>query len=360
MHFSPEKSCTRREFLRLGSYGMLGLSLPVLSAWETTSGNTKSPSARKPGFGRAKSVIFLFLQGGPSHIDIWDPKPGAPIEIRSRFQPIKTNVAGIELTEVMPRLARQMDKVTLVRSVSYTPAGIFDHAAAIHETLTGAPPELFLPSGRIEQTEFSPVRSFMLPFLVLPTSAASVTPDLTSESPALRDAYGRNSFGQNVLQARRLVERGNHFVQVNWPADTGLDSWDTHTDNFASLDRSLCPKLDGALATLLEDLDQRGLLEETLVLAMGEFGRSPRLGVSSSGRHNTADGRDHWPYCFTALLAGGPIAHGRVYGASDATGSFPAEDPVHPRDLVATIHHCLGMRSPTSPTTGRLVEGVLG
>ena len=159
----------------------------------------------------------------------------------------------------------------------------------------------------------------------------------------MRDRYGRHTFGQSVLLARRLIEAGTRFVQVNWPSvangDPNTTAWDTHAANFGPLKDLHCPKLDSAVSSLLDDLDQRGLLDETLVLAIGEFGRSPRLGVSTSGNSNSPDGRDHWPYCYTGLIAGAGVQRGRVYGKSAATGSTPLEDPVHPRDILATVYH---------------------
>ena len=171
--------------------------------------------------------------------------------------------------------------------------------------------------------------------------------DLTKESTAVRERYGRNKFGQGALMARRLIEAGTTFVQMNWPAvangNPEIDSWDTHTANFKPLRELHCPKLDSALSALLEDMDARGLLDETLVLAVGEFGRSPRMGVSTSGNTNSPDGRDHWPYCYTAMIAGAGVSRGALYGESDATGSAPKEKPVHPNDLLATVYYALGI-----------------
>jgi uncharacterized protein (DUF1501 family) len=171
--------------------------------------------------------------------------------------------------------------------------------------------------------------------------------DLTQESDEMRNRYGRHTFGQSVLMARRLVEAGTRFVQVNWVSvangDPNTTAWDTHASNFGPLKNLHCPKLDSAVSALLEDLHQSGLLDETLVLVVGEFGRSPRLGVSTSGNGNAPDGRDHWPYCYTGLIAGAGVRGGQVYGKSDATGSTPLENPVHPRDILATVYHTLGI-----------------
>ncbi|MEC7585187.1 MAG: DUF1501 domain-containing protein, partial [Planctomycetota bacterium] len=169
--------------------------------------------------------------------------------------------------------------------------------------------------------------------------------DLASESEALRDRYGRTTFGQSCLMARRLVEAGTRFVQINWPKQANSDrhSWDCHKDLPKRMKEDAAPMFDPAFATLIEDLDERGMLDDTLVVAVGEFGRSPRRGLSTSGNDNDNQGRDHWPYCFTALLAGAGIKRGAVYGASDATGSAPIEKPVHPNDLLATIYHAVGI-----------------
>jgi uncharacterized protein (DUF1501 family) len=171
--------------------------------------------------------------------------------------------------------------------------------------------------------------------------------DLAQEPDEMRDRYGQHTFGQSVLLARRLIEAGTRFVQVNWPSvangDPFTTAWDTHAANFGPLKDLHCPKLDQTLSALLEDLHQRGLLDETLVLTIGEFGRSPKLGVSTSGNSNAPDGRDHWPYCYTGLIAGAGVRGGQVYGKSDATGSTPLENPVHPTDILATVYHTLGI-----------------
>lgn len=438
---------SRREFLRVGGAGLFGLSLGDILRLQ--AGSVIPETAAKSGWGNAKSVILLFLQGGPSHIDIWDPKPDAPSNIRGEFKPIKSNVPGIWLSETMPLLAKQMDKATLIRSLSYTPAGLFNHTAAIYQMMTGYTPDRVSPSGQLEPpspsdfphagsqiSRLRPPETPMLPFVMLPRplqesnvigkggTAGFLGPafdpyyfyqdpngqvklddftlrkdvsearlsrrsrlldqvnaampeieksvenyaldryyerafdlilsgrardafDLTKESDNVRDRYGRHTFGQGCLLARRLIEAGTRFVQMNWPSvangDPNTDAWDTHAANFGPLRNLHCPKLDSGLSALLEDLDQRGLLKETLVVAVGEFGRSPRLGVSTSGNTNSPDGRDHWPYCYTGLVAGAGIRRGALYGKSDATASSPAENPVHPTQLLATIYHALGI-----------------
>ena len=442
---------TRREFLRVGSIGLFGLSLPNFFGWKKAFGGAlaSSPYAEHRAFGSAKSVILLFLQGGPSHIDIWDPKPEAPSNIRGEFNAIKTKVPGILLSETMPLFAKQVDKCTLIRSMSYTPKGLFNHTAAIYQMLTGFPPDRVSPSGQLEPpssadfptagshiSKLLPPEDPVLPFVELPrplqesnvigkggaagflgkaydpyrlyqdpnkpisladlelrkeippdrlrerftllkginksmpelekavgefavdeyyenafdlvlSGKARNAFDLSQEASTVRDRYGRTTFGQGALLARRLIEAGTRFVQLNWPAvangNPELDAWDTHAANFKPLKNLHCPVLDQSLSALLEDMHDRGLLDETLVVAVGEFGRSPRLGVSTSGNTNSPDGRDHWPYCYTAMVAGAGIPGGQVYGASDETASSPKEKPVHPTELLATVYYALGI-----------------
>jgi len=440
---------SRREFLRVGGAGILGVSLADVLRLQASASSAPDSAKGKSGWGRAKSVILVFLQGGPSHIDIWDPKPDAPSNVRGEFKPIKSIVPGISLSEVMPLLARQMDKATLIRSMSYTPAGLFNHTAAIYQMMTGYTPDRVSPSGQLEPpapndfphagcqiARLKPPEVPMLPFVLLPRPlqesnvigkggtagflGAAYDPyyfyqdpakeiklddltlrkgvskerlerratllksvedqmpdmekavekyaldsyyrkafdlvssgrarnafDLAQEPDKLRDRYGRHTFGQGLLLARRLIEAGTRFVQVNWPAvangNPTVDAWDTHAANFAPLRNLHCPKLDSGLSALLEDMEQRGMLKETLVIAVGEFGRPPRLGGSTSGNRNAPDGRDHWPYCYTSLIAGAGIRRGALYGKSDATASSPAENPVHPIQILATVYHALGI-----------------
>jgi uncharacterized protein (DUF1501 family) len=173
--------------------------------------------------------------------------------------------------------------------------------------------------------------------------------DLEQEKKSLRDRYGMNTFGQSCLLARRLVEAGTRVVEVVWPkvANSDNHSWDVHVDLTKRMKTQSGPMLDGGLSALISDLDERGMLDETLVVAVGEFGRSPQKGVSTSGNGNSADGRDHWPYCYTSVIAGAGIKRGNVHGKSDKTGSAPLEDPVHPGQLLATIYHAFGIAPQT-------------
>jgi uncharacterized protein (DUF1501 family) len=169
--------------------------------------------------------------------------------------------------------------------------------------------------------------------------------DLGQETTRVRESYGMNTFGQCCLLARRLIESGTRVVQINWPkiANSDNHSWDVHQGLPDRLRRQAGPMFDTGLAGLLADMDDRGLLDETIVVAIGEFGRSPLRGVSTSGNSNSADGRDHWPYCYTAIVAGAGAKRGVVYGKSDSTGSSPVENPVHPVQLVATVYHSVGI-----------------
>jgi hypothetical protein len=440
-------SLTRREWLQVGGCGLLGLSLPNLLAAESRAAEAAKTGGK--GWGKTKSVIFVFLQGGPPHLDLWDPKPEAPDGIRGPFKKIPSNVPGIELSETLPKLARCVDKYTLIRSVSYSPKGLFNHTAAHYQMLTGYTPDRVSPSGQLEPpspkdypnvgsnvARLKPPEVPMLPCVMLPrplqesnvvnkagtagflgrafdpyflfqdpnagirTEDLEIRPglsaqrfqnraalrdmvkqsmegidrqvanfaldeyyqkafnlilsgrakkafDLNQEPPAIRDRYGRHTFGQSLLLARRLIEAGSRFVQVNWPAvangDPNSDAWDCHAGILRPVRDLHGPKLDSGLSSLVEDLYNRGMLQDTLVLAIGEFGRSPRMGVSTSGNGNAPDGRDHWPYCYTALITGGGIPGGRVYGKSDKHGSAPVEKPVHPIELLATIYHSLGI-----------------
>ncbi len=439
---------TRRELLRSGSIGLLGLDLATFFSWQDRAkANNKLEGSR--GFGSAKSVIMVFLQGGPSHIDIWDPKPDAPANIRGDFKPIKTKIPGTHVSETMPMMANALDKATLIRSMSYTPNGLFNHTAAIYQMLTGYPPDRVSPSGQLEPpnsadfptagshvSKLKPPKDAVLPFVEMPRplqesgvigkggaagflgkaydpyrmyqdpakalqiddlslrkdipperlkdrfellkgingsmpelekalSAQAIDEyygkafdlvlsgkardafDLAKESEKMRERYGMTTFGQGLLLSRRLIEAGTRFVQMNWPAvangNPEVDSWDTHAANAGPLKNLHCPKLDRGLSALLEDMHDRGLLKETLVVAIGEFGRSPRIGVSTSGNSNAPDGRDHWPYCYSAVVAGCGMAAGAQYGESDQTASSPKDKPVHPNDLLATVYYALGI-----------------
>ena len=452
------RGLTRREALRIGGSSLLGLSLADLfhlRAQSAAAGAAlgEGGHAGAPGFGRAKSILLLYLQGGPSHLDLWDPKDGCPADVQSVYKRIPTKVPGIDLTENLPKLAQVTDKLTLIRSMSYAPNGLFNHTAAIYQMLTGYTADKVSPSGQLEPptpkdfpnfgshlVRLKPASVPMLPFVMLPrplqesgvvgkagtagylgrafdpyflyppgddfdvakldrirvddlairselsvprlerrarlrdeidAAMPAITQavekfdldeytaeamslvlsgrarrafDLKEESDATRDRYGRHQFGQSCLLARRFIEAGSRVVQVNWPkvANSDFHSWDMHVDLPQRMPLA-APMLDSALSALIADLDERGLLETTLVVAVAEFGRSPKRGVSTSGNDNNESGRDHWPYCFTAVAAGAGIRRGHVHGESDATGSAPVKSPVHPTQLLATIYHAFGI-----------------
>jgi uncharacterized protein (DUF1501 family) len=416
---TPRTFCdgiVRRDFLRLGTAGLFGtaFTLPGLLAAQAR--------AREQGKAvRDVSLIYLFLHGGLSTIDTLDLKPEAPAEFRGEFKPIATNVPGIQVCEHLPRLARHMDKLSLVRSFRHHNS---DHGTADHYMLTGYFPQAgFNPSlnpnnqrpahGAIIARKLGP-RGSVPPYVCLPKMHPSTGPaylgpaaapfvieadpnapdfsvpdvvpppalaadrlearrtllarvdrfqraaearanrdagtvgvfrqkafdlmtspaakrafDIHAEDDRLRDAYGRNTLGQCCLMARRLVEAGVRCVTIDH------SNWDTHFDNFATLKRQLLPWLDAGLSTLLRDLADRGLLETTLVLVTGEFGRTPRI--------NKDAGRDHWGPAFTVAVGGGGIRGGRVVGKSDARAERPANDPYGPEDLSATLCHLLGI-----------------
>jgi hypothetical protein len=448
---------TRRDILRMGGAGMLGLTLnQILRAQSVSASGLKT--GPRPGWGKAKSVIMVYLQGGPSHIDLWDPKRDVPDNVRSVFGDIPTKIPGIHFTEVLPNLAKVNDKFTMIRSMSYTPNGLFNHTAAIYQMMTGYTTDKVSPSGQLEPPSpkdfpnfgsqiirLKPSTEPMLPFVMLPRPLqesnvvgkggtagflgkaydpytlypdggdmdmdkmaririddlqlqpdifslrlkrrASLRDSINAQMPRIekavenysldeyyqqalnliisgrardafalerepdniRDLYGRNTFGDSCLLARRLVEAGTRVVEVIWPkvANSDNHSWDHHVDLSKRMKNQSAPMLDRGLSGLFTDLDERGLLDETLVVAVGEFGRSPQRGVSTSGNGNTDDGRDHWPYCYTSVIGGAGIKRGYVHGKSDQTASAPLEDPVHPGELLASIYYSLGIEPQT-------------
>lgn len=431
---------SRRQLISAGSLGLLGMSMPQLLASRALAADVERPPRRR---GKAKACILLFMWGGPGHQDTWDLKPEAPAEIRGEFKPISTRVPGIQICEHFPELAKRVDRLAIIRSMTH---GDVNHTTATHYLLTGqSPPPVDdlrkdwphvgavlskLGRGRgplppfvsmrpklentvprfVEQShgqfagwlgpQWDPltidanpalpgyrVGDFELPQDISvrrlsdrrelldkiesggpfagPKSAALETMrrhyrkayellvsavgrsafDLAQEPDKLRDRYGRNPHGQSVLQARRLVERGVPLVTVFWPND-GVKNvsvyWDTHSKEFIDHKTRLMPPADRAFSALLDDLSERGMLDETLIVWTGEFGRTPKVGQRNSDAGAGRDGRDHWPNCFTSVLAGGGVAGGQVYGASDRHAAFPAADPVLPVDLAATIYQLLG------------------
>jgi hypothetical protein len=461
---------TRRELLQLSALGFGGLGAGVVSS----PVGAELPTERARCFGKAKACILLYLYGAPSQLETFDPKPAAPEGIRGELGTIPSIVPGIDLCALLPRLARVMDKVTVVRSmthpypnhgVAYALTGIprigipmeVNHRDAAHWPFMGSvvdfcderrqpagargpelPRNLVLPwpfsSQRLGETpragpyggflgsaydpictEFvgratrksqlrinqeirwegfdpylgiTPASSFRLsavgggpdgpalrldaldrrrslleqveraqPALDRVLSRSGMDRqramacallgaprlrqafDLDREPPTMRAHYGMTLFGQATLTARRLVEAGGRFVTVFWDEFGEAGSgWDTHIDHYPRMKDGLMPGLDETLSALLEDLDQRGMLDETLVLCLSEHGRTPKLDNLQNG-----GGRGHWSRCYSVLLAGGGVARGRVVGRSDKIASDPLDDPVSPKDILATAYHVLGV-----------------
>src|SRR5262245_5537673 len=426
----------RRAFLQIGASSVLGL------AWADRL------RAGAPTPGSAKSVLLLWLWGGPAHLDTWDPKPNAPIEYRGPFTPIATRTVGVRVTELFPKVAELSHRYALIRSL-HTQSNDHGVAGTIGLTgsaaggvdlggkpLPGAPrpavgsavarakglqghlPPFMVVGGKLHQgkkpiigegggalgplydpfrLQYDPVHGTKIPALQLPpdltperladrrrlmgaldaaertagslaidayrqqalalltSPAARKMFDLSQEPQSVIDRYGRTRFGQSCLLARRLVENRVPFVQVNWSdhveaeEDSGDGGWDHHYRNFQIMQDRHAPWLDQSLSALLEDLHGRGLLATTLVLAVGEFGRSPKI--------NDKAGREHWPQCYGALVAGGGVAGGRVVGSSDPKGEHPHATPLTPADLVATVHHVAGLSSEQVASLGLGVGG---
>jgi hypothetical protein len=433
---------TRREWLRAGSLAAL-----VGGLTRATKASDR-PAAAAPGFGRAKAVIVVFANGGQSQIDMWDPKPAAPLDVRGAFRPIATALPGVQFGEHMPRIARVADRFTIVRSMSHEDA---DHGSAVYLSLTGnyhaqrssnpPPSPTDIPTLGAVLRRVRPDRRFvqdaihlngpaMLPTYLAPgqdggllgrafeplvvgdvTSAAEAIPgltpqqdlptvrlgqrlslkqsldqfaqrlegdpraldmnrhyarayemlssprardafDLAREPASLRDRYGRHRSGQALLLARRLVEAGVPYVNVIWnhtnrgqdldDSDTDLYGWDTHNDIFTSLKDRLLPRFDESFSALIEDLDERGLLEDTLVVCLGEFGRAPRVALEAKFA-GASPGRKHWPTVYSIVLAGAGVMRGAVVGASDRMGAEPASERYGPWDVAATIFSALGI-----------------
>ena len=436
----------RRAFLQVGASSVLGLSL---ADWLRADVSTA----------RAKSVVLLWLWGGPSQLDTFDPKPNAPLDYRGPFGTIPTKVTGVRFCELFPQLANLTDKLAVVRTLT-TQSNDHGIAGTIGLTGSGAGgtgldgkplpglprPALgsvvgkalasgksrdsihpfFVIGGKLHQgkkaiigegggplgaawdpfrLEYDPAEGTKVPALQLPkdltpermadrqrlleafgqaesraaelaatgvldayrlrafemlTSPSAATAfDLSKEKPATVDRYGRTRFGQSCLLARRLVEARVPFVQVNWSdhveaeEDSGDGGWDHHYRNFQIMQDRHAPWLDQSFSALLSDLSERGLLGSTLVIAVGEFGREPKV--------NDKAGREHWPGCYSAVLAGAGVKGGRVIGTSDAKAARPADTPLTPSDLNATVLQQVGLTSEQVTgigltPTGRVIE----
>jgi hypothetical protein len=412
----------RRDFLHAGSLSFLGLGLSQFFGLKALGAIDKQKDT---------NCIMLFLVGGPSQLDTWDMKPNAPTEIRGPYKPIKTNVAGIEISENFPRMAKHADKFSLIRSVYHTAAAVHDtghqmmqtgrlftggieypHIGCVLGKLKGpngdVPPHVLLPrpigntggnmphgqnAGFLGRT-FDPFvlnadpsdPNFKVPDMLPPDYLSALRVDrrrnwremvdktvsrfetsqdarlldntfhqaytlmssqkareafeLSREPESVRQKYGMNRFGQSCLLARRMIEAGVRFVTVNM-FETVFDeiTWDIHGSKpFSPIScyRDLVgPMFDNAYSSLLEELQDRRLLDSTMIVAMGEFGRTPKI--------NPAGGRDHWPQCWTISMAGGGIKGGQVVGASDDIGAMPKDRPTTPAEVAATIYKGLGI-----------------
>lgn len=350
---------SRRDFLRVGAAGVGAAGLALTSA---------SPAMAVPTIGADCNCIVLFLLGGPSQLDTWDPKPQAPSSMRGPFRTIRSAVPGIHLAEPFPLMAASAHRFALVRSVHHHEAPVHETGHQLMQTGRLAQPGLEFPHpGSVVSQARGATQAGVAPFVVLPGPIGNtginishgqgpgflgdahaprfVTPDsvcaATGEPTQVRDLYGDNDFGRSCLSARRLIESGSRVVTVNmFQTLFNQITWDCHADGgalgttLADYRDTVCPMFDRAFTGLLQDLDQRGMLDTTLVVAMGEFGRTPRL--------NRRGGRDHWPGVWSIVMAGGPIRGGQVVGASDRFGAEPSERPVTPAEVTATIYHALG------------------
>ena len=357
------RTISRRNFLQAGGLAA-GYSLSNLAA------------ARE----RHQDIncILLFLVGGPSQIDTWDPKPHAPDSIRGPFRPIHTNVPGIQICEHFPCMARMAHRYAIIRSVHHEAAPIHETGQQLMQTghlfraeqeyphfgvvvsrlrgqrRNGAPPFVILP-GPIGNTGVSishgqgagSLGSRYEPVMLntdcrLQIADCRLNFNPVREKDEVKAHYGRNPFGQSCLRARHLIERGVRFVTVNM-FDTVFNkaTWDCHAaggslnTTLRDYQNAVCPMFDMAYSALLHDLHQRGLLDTTMVLAMGEFGRTPRL--------NATGGRDHWPGVWSILFAGGKVRGGQVIGASDRLGAEPSDRPISPAQVAASVYHGLGI-----------------
>ncbi len=364
---------TRRDFIRATAAGAAGLALS-----QTASGGLRPPLA----LGSAKSCIFINMVGGPAHLDTFDPKPDAPSDVRGPFRPIQTKTLGVHVSELFPELAKLTDKFTLIRSMHHNAPPVHEcgfqllntgrlfrdgpewpSVAKVMSYLQCIPPTDLLrrnyvaPRPEIE-TGIQVGKGFGPGFLagrVAEQTCGVNCPDDASVAFWLErgwgsDEYGLTAFGQNCFGAAKSVAKyAGRFLTLN-QFSTVFDSpsWDCHADGGSlrttlnDIRDTVAPSFDTAFARLLTSLEERGLLESTLVVATGEFGRTPKL--------NSNGGRDHWAGCWTALVAGGGVKGGRIIGRSDRTGSEPADRPVSPQELVSSIFHALGVpRDATIP-----------
>jgi len=419
---------SRRSVLKTSLAGMAGLTLPGLVKLRADAAGRGKPM---PG---NKAVILLWMTGGPSHIDTWDPKPGMPREIRGPFKDIPTKLPGVHICEYLPKQAAMLDKFTLIRSVdcrqsNHEPNMVMQTANRAAEPRTNQKGHLYPAIGSVVARHRGSNHPAMPPYVVLnmksrshvawggylgtqhdPFNGAAANKmfelpggltmdrlrsrhtlahqmdalrsdmdasgmmeamdsfsqkafeivsggraqgafDLAREPGRILGRYGEHDWAKQALLARRLVERGSSFVTIDLSNHSASGTWDNHGDNIPPYGgiwnglRPLLPVFDHVITTLVGDLEDRGLLDDTLVIAMGEFGRTPTLGTQGS-----SDGRNHWPYVMSMCLAGGGFRHGQVIGASSRDGGEIAERPVTPGDLAATIYHHMGVPLNTTYT----------
>lgn len=434
----PHLTLDRRGFLRFGSAGVFASALPSLvNANPFPVSRADSAKTVSAGKGKAKSVLLVLLSGGPSQLDMWDPKPDAPEEVRGEFKTTSTKIPGVAICEHMPRLAQQLDRWSLLRTMAHSE---HNHLLATHVALTGRPTPLPRGGSDLDRVEsrsdfpnFAAALDFVRPrtdgipngvslpnyyiegpltwpgqhagflgskhdpwqingdpnaddfqmqalamregmtldrmqarrnllqsgfaggldgnepaafkdqqqiaFNMLTSGKVVKAFDLNQEGEDVRERYGRNKFGQSLLLARRLVETGVPLVQA---AMGIVQTWDTHVDNWGRLKNTLLPQLDQGLAALMDDLASSGLLDQTLVVVMGEFGRTPKVSTLPG---QTIPGRDHWAHAYAGLFAGAGVLGGQVIGKTDSQAAFPVTRPWSPADVCSTIFNSLGVET---------------
>jgi hypothetical protein len=420
----------RRRFLRASAAGVVAATVPF-------AGRVRAGEGQEPGAGKAKSVLIVLLSGGPSQLDMWDPKPEGPVEVRGEFKTISTTIPGVAVCEHLPRFAQQTDRWCIVRSMAHRE---HNHLLATHVALTGRPTPVprggtdldrvesrsdfpnyaaaldyvrprtdgipsgvTLPNYLIEgpltwpgqhagflgpkhdpwqiqgdpnekdfrasalampaemdkprlQSRRTLLESFNrgdhrltsadansfreqqdVAFNLLTSGKMSEAFEVTRESDATRDRYGRNKFGQSLMLSRRLLEAGVPIVQATMGI---VQTWDTHVNNWGRLKNTLLPQLDQGLAALTDDLIASGLMEETLLIVMGEFGRTPKISTLPG---ESIPGRDHWAHAYSAIFAGAGVRGGTVVGQTDAMAAYPLTRAWSPADLCSTIFNALGV-----------------
>jgi hypothetical protein len=397
---------TRRDLIKVGGLGLFGLSLPALLSREAHAAEAGSAA-------KDTNVILIWLDGGPSHIDMFDPKPEAPVEVRGEFGVVETNVKGIRISDQLPKLAKQMDKYSILRATTpdaghgtgnnylltgyrfnpvlthpcygavyarekgirngmpgyaiiggmaqgttagymgaaynpfnvggdpnsdgfsvkdvTPPGGVNGDRMARRRDVLSAVDQFQRQTEATQRTLLTTDEFYARAFDLVTSPVAKKAFDVKQEDAKLRELYGKNSFGQSCLLARRLIEAGTRFVTIN------KGGWDTHTANFSTLKTYRLPELDQGYAALLQDLSDKGMLANTMVICMGEFGRTPKV--------NSSAGRDHWAGSCFITIGGGPVKTGMAVGESDETGSNPKERPITVEDFAATVYKALGVNT---------------